>query len=534
MLDLLIYNGIIRSLDANHSTYEAIGITDGKISFLGNYHTAATLSAKKRWDANGRLVLPGFVDSHLHALDYAEMKKFVKLQNLCSVQDILIAGKKHHQQYGLYNGWLIGFGWNQNEFTDGNDFIYKKDLDLISTQVPIIFTRTCVHMAVANSKAMELILQINEAKELSRFIDPETGILRESAITLYRKILDKTPLADVKEMLLSAHQDFLEAGITQVHSADFFNAVPEEDWRKVFQAYQELSDENKLRVRTYEQCMFFKYENFEDFARESYTTGQGNEFFRIGPLKMIIDGSLGARTAYMKEPYTDDPTTQGILILQPDQIRPFLKKAKEKQMQIAVHAIGSGSMAIVADLLNEANEEDLSNPMRDGIVHVQITDLEIFDQMEKGNLTAYIQPIFLDTDFEVVEARLGKERASLAYAWKTLLDRELLVTGGSDAPVSGFNILENIYCAVTRKSLSGEPAGGWMPSQKLTVDEAVRLFTVNPSYQSFEEHLKGTLEIGKYADLVALSENIYEIPQDQIKGVQVDLTVVGGKIEYQR
>lgn len=534
MLDVLIYNGNIRTLDEKNSVYEAIGVKDGKITFLGKNTEIDKIVAKEKIDAEGKLILPGFVDSHLHALDYAEMKGFVKLQSIYSVKEIIEKAKEHYKEKGLYQGWLIGCGWNQNEFTDGNDFIYKKDLDMISTEYPILFTRVCVHVAVVNSKAMELILQSEEAQNIREYIDEENGILRESAITLYRKILKKPDVDYIKKMILSAHEDFLKEGITQVHTADFFSAVPEEDWAKVIRAYEELDKEKKLTVRTYEQCMFFIYENFEEFVKAGYTTGQGSEFFKIGPLKMISDGSLGARTAYMKKPYSDDASTRGIQILDETKIRKFFKKAKENNMQIAIHCIGDGSADIAADLLNEVNSKDLSNPMRDGIVHAQITDKEIFDKMEKGNITAYIQPVFIDTDMEIAEERLGKERVATSYAWKTMLNRGLLVTGGSDAPVVSFNILENIYFAVTRKNIKGNPPEGWLPYEKLSVDEAVRLFTVNAAYQSFEENEKGTLEIGKYADMVVLERDIYSIPEDEIKDVKVDLTMVDGKIFYKR
>lgn len=534
MLDVLIYNGNIRTLDKKDSVYEAIGVKEGKIVFLGINTEAEKIEANEKIDAEGKLILPGFVDSHLHALDYAEMKGFVKLQNISSVKEIIEKAKEHYKEKGLYQGWLVGCGWNQNEFNDGSDFIYKKDLDMISTEYPIVFTRVCVHVAVVNSKAMELILQSNEAKELKEYIDKENGILREAAITLYRKILEKPDVDYIKQMILSAHEDFLKEGITQVHTADFFSAVPEEDWAKIIKAYEELDKEKKLNVRTYEQCMFFIYENFEKFVEAGYTTGYGSEFFKIGPLKMISDGSLGARTAYMKKPYSDDNSTRGIQILDEIKIRRFFEKAKENNMQIAIHCIGDGAADIAIDILNEVNSKDLSNPMRDGIVHAQITDKEIFDKMEKGNITAYIQPIFIDTDMDIAEARLGKERVSTSYAWKTMLNRGLLITGGSDAPVVSFNILENIYSAVTRKRIKGTPSEGWLPYEKLSVDEAVRLFTINAAYQSFEENVKGTLELGKYADMVILEKDIYSIPEDEIKDVKVDLTMVDGKVLYKR
>lgn len=533
-LDTLLYNGEFHSMDEANSIYEAIGIKNGKISFLGKDKESENLKAKEKIDMKGKLVFPGFVDTHLHALDYAETKKFVKLNGSESVEEVIKRGKEHYKKNGLSQEWLIGWGWNQSEFKDGNDFIYKKDLDKISTDYPIILLRVCAHVAVVNSKAMEMIIKNKISEEAMEYIDIEKGTLRESSITVYRKTLEKPTIEYIKEMILLAQEDFLKEGITQVHSADYFSAVPEEDWEKVITAYTELEKEGKLKVRTYEQNMFFVYENFEEFINKGYRTGQGGEYFKIGPLKVISDGSLGARTAYMNEPYTDDSSTCGIQILDEDQLRKFFRKAKENNMQVAVHGIGDGAIEIATDILNEVNKDDLSNPMRNGIVHAQITNKRILNKMVKGNITAYIQPVFIDTDMEIAEERLGKERTDSSYAWKTMLDEGLHISGGSDAPVVSFNILENIYFAVTSKNIKGLPEGGWMPSQRLSIDEAVRLFTINAAYQSFEENIKGTLEIGKYADITGLEKNIYNIPKDEIKDVKISFTMVNGEIVYKK
>ena len=394
--------------------------------------------------------------------------------------------------------------------------------------------RVCGHVAVTNSKAMELIIKNGVPEEDMEYIDTEKGILRESAVTIYRKILEKPTVENIKDMILTVQEDFLKEGITQVHSADYFSAVPEEDWEKVIIAYTELEKAGKLKVRTYEQCMFFVYENFEEFIDKGYRTGQGGEYFKIGPLKVISDGSLGARTAYMNEPYSDDPSTCGIQVLDEKQLRKFFIKAKENNMQVAVHGIGDGAIEIVADILNEVNKDDLSNPMRNGIVHAQITNERILDKMVKGNITAYIQPVFIEDDMEVAEARLGKERVATSYVWKTMLDKGIHISGGSDSPVVSFSIMENIYFAVTSKNKKGLPKEGWMPAQRLSIDEAVRLFTINAAYQSFEENIKGTLEIGKYADIVGLEKNIYNIPKDEIKDVKISFTMVNGETVYKK
>lgn len=526
-LEKLFYNGNFISVDKEKNIYNMLGVIDGKITYLSKNNDFMRVEASEKIDMKGRTILPGFIDSHLHTLDYAEQKKAVNLSGTTSVMEIIDRCKKHYHEKGLQQGWLIGKGWNQNNFTDGNDFIYKKDLDTISTEFPIVLLRTCVHMAVANSKAIEMILKSEDGQRLKEYIEIENGILKEGAVAIYKKLFEKINLSYIKELILEAHKDFLKAGITTVHSADLFSAVPEEEWELLIEAYKELEKENKLNVKTYEQCMFFNYENFEKFSQVGYTTGQGSRYFKIGPLKLIADGSLGARTAYMKEPYSDDKNTKGILILNEEKMEKFIKLAKERNMQLAIHAIGDGSAEIAVDLLNKYNKD--KNIMRDGIVHAQILNNSILDKMKKGNITAYIQPVFIDTDMDIVEKRIGKERTKTSYAWKTMLDMGLHLSGGSDAPVVDFNVMENIYFAVTRKNIKGEPQIGWYPEQNLTLDEAIELFTIKGAYHSFEEKEKGSLELGKYADMVVIDKNIYKVSSEEIKNIKVLETIVEGK-----
>lgn len=529
-VDILLYNGKIKTVDSKNNEYKRVGISENKIVLLDNNEGISDIIAKKSINLEGKLVLPGFIDTHLHTLEYAEQKTAVNLFTTTSVDEILDNCRKHLEKYGLYQGWLIGNGWNQNKFVDGRDMIYKGDLDKISTEFPIVVVRTCVHIAVVNSKALELILSSEDAKKLLDYIDVENGILKEGAITLYKKLLPKPNIEEIKKLILLGQEDYAKFGITSVHSADLFSAVPEENWQDLVTAYEELNNEKKLQVRTYEQCMFFKYEVFEKFANAGYRTGQGDNFFKIGPLKIITDGSLGARTAYMNESYADDKNTKGILILNEEKMREFLNKAKEIDMQVAVHTIGDGAGEMAVRLLNEKN--NYINKNRDGIVHAQITTPEIFEQMKKGDITAYIQPVFIDSDMEIAEARVGYEKASTSYAWKTLMDMGLLISGGSDAPVVSFNVLENIFFAVTRKNTKCQPENGWFPQEKLSIDEAVRLFTINGARHSFEEDVKGSLEIGKLADLVVLEKDIYTIPENEIKDVNINMTILDGKIVY--
>lgn len=549
-MDTIFYNAIVHTMDKVDSVYEAVGIEDNKIVFVGSNKEAARLDAKKKIDLKGKLLLPSFSDTHLHVLHYALAESMVKLADCRSLKKVIEEGKDHLQKEGTKFGWLLGRGWNQNKFRDEDRFLTKDDLDKISTELPIFFSRVCGHMATVNSKGLEQIMAMDEAEELKDYIDTKTGILTESAVSLRSELFAKISVAELEELFLNAHKDLNKAGITDVHSADF-STLSGDSWQKVIKAYQSLEKKDKLTVRTYEQAMFNDQNLIDDFIDAGYRTGDGSDFFKIGPLKLLADGSLGARTAYMKRPYNDDKRTNGVLIFSKEELENIFEKAHKNGLQIAVHAIGDKAIGLNVDLLNQLNKETeiekngrskekyetgrgevsrRKNPLRHGIVHAQFTNQQILDKMKAGDLLAYIQPIFIDSDMEIAEKRVGSKRLDKTYAWKTMREMGIRTAGGSDAPVESFDILENIYSAVTRKNREGRPEEGWLPEEKLSVEEAVRLFTTEAAYAAFEEDIKGSIEEGKLADMVVLDKDIFEIDPDETKDVGIVYTIMNGEI----
>ena len=543
----VFYNGLVYCMDKKDNIYEAIAIEDNKIYFLGNNKEAKKLEADQKIDLKGKIILPSFVDTHLHVLHYALAESMVNLTDCKSKEEVIKKAKSFLDDEGLQFGWLLGRGWNQNNFENNNDFLKKEDLDQISTEIPIFFSRVCGHMATVNSKGLEKILKMKKADELGEYINEESGVLTESALSLKSNFYKDISVDEIKELLLKAHKDLNKAGITTVHSDDF-GTLAKSNWEKVIKAYKSLEENNELTVRTYEQCIFDGMKGINEFIEKGYQTGDGSNFFKIGPLKLLADGSLGARTAYMQEPYSDDKNNQGLLLFSKEELAKIFEKAHKNGLQIAVHAIGDGTIGLVTDLLNEINrkyEVDLenslkeytninlkedNNPLRHGIVHAQFTNGNILAKMKKGDLLAYIQPVFVATDLKIAEDRVGKKRLEKAYAWKTMLDMGIQASGSSDAPVESFDIMENIYFAVTRKNNEGKPEEGWFPEEKLSVKEAVSLFTNRAAYPSFEENLKGSLEKGKLADMVVLDKNIFKIDFDDIKNTEIVYTIIGGEI----
>ena len=532
MLDMLLFNGMVRTIEADGAVHEAIGVKDGRIAFVGSAAEAAKLEAAQRIDLAGKTVLPGFVDTHLHLMHYSFLQSFVQLFGVKSPTEIIARGREFADLHGVKRGFMLGWGWDQNKFDGDRRFPTRRDLDKISTKFPIIFSRVCGHVVALNSAALKQVLALPEAMDLREFINEEDGVLLETAAMLYTKLLGDFSGEEIEEFILRGQKDFNRAGITSIHSVDFL-ALPGASWQSIVEAYERLDAAGKLTARTYEQCMFNEPELLDEFLAAGRRTGQGSDMFRIGPVKLMVDGSLGARTAWLNEPYSDAPSVLGKQVFAPEVLRAMAQKSLDNNMQLALHGIGDRAIETAIELVTTLDAR-ADNPARHGIIHAQLTNERSLAAMRAANLVAFIQPVFIDADMNIAEARVGAERLNKAYAWKTMRDIGIVTVGGSDSPVEPFDVLENIYFAVTSKNRSGLPAEGWMPQERLTVDEAVRLFTADAVYPSFMEDRLGTLAVGKYADMAVLDRDIYTVRPEEIREAKVVMTIVGGKIVWCR
>ena len=540
-MDTILYNGKIYTLDNRGTVAEAIYIKGNKIAFIGENEEALRFKNKdtKLIDLEGKMAVPGFNDSHMHLLSYGYTATKIELNSAKSIEDLILLGKERLNSGNLKKGdWILGRGWN-NDYFDDNRLPTRYDLDKITTDSPICYTRVCGHILVVNSKALEIVgidrnsPQVPGGKfDLDENGEP-LGIFRENAMDIIYSAIPDPDIESIKSMILKCSEDAVKQGITSIQTDDF-EQLPKKDYEKIIKAYLELIDEGKLKVRVYEQCLLPDVKKLKNFLEKGYTTGWGNEYFKIGPLKLLADGSLGARTAYLTEPYNDDNSTSGIPVFSQEEMDELVLTAHNGGMHVAIHGIGDGAMYMACESIEKALKENPREDHRHGIVHCQITDMKLMNKFKELNLVAYVQPIFLHYDMHIVEDRIGKERARYTYNWKRMIDMGIHVAGGSDCPVEKFDILPNLYSAITRKDLNGYPENGWLPDQKLTVDEALRIFTVEGAYASFEEDIKGTLEVGKLADIVVLEKNLFDIEPEEIKDVKVDLTIMDGKIVYER
>lgn len=539
-MDMILFNGNIITVDGNNPKAEAVGISGNRVVFAGKNEEALSLkhSATEIIDLKGKTVVPGFNDSHMHLLSYAISLDMADLNDAAGIDDLIGKVRIFIEEKNIPEGqWIQGRGWNQERFSEKR-MPTRHDLDKISQNHPIVLARTCGHVCVANTMALVACGIFNSPPAVdggSIDLDDDgipTGILRENAMELVYRLIPPSDKYKIKHMISKAAKDCLRAGLTSIQTDDF--GAIKGDFKDILDAYFELEKENKLPIRVSEQVLLPDMAKLEGFLKLGLKTGDGGEFFKIGPMKLLIDGSLGARTAALSEPYEDDKKTSGIAIYTQEELNRLVEKAHRKGMQVACHAIGDRAMEMVFTAYGNAIKKYPREDPRFRIIHCQITTKEILDKFKKYNVIADIQPIFVSSDLSIVEERVGKQRAEWSYNWKSLLERGVHVAAGSDSPVESFNPLWGIYAAVTRKTLGGFPENGWLPEQKLSVEQAVYLFTMGSAYCTYEENIKGSITPGKLADLVVLSEDVFGIPPDEIKNVQVEKTFVGGKLQYER
>lgn len=508
---------------------------DGKIAAVGTEAEvrAAANCNETEYDAGGRTIVPGFNDSHQHLFNTGIALAAVRLQGVTSIQEVIERSRRYIEENQPQPGEVIhGMGWNQDYFTDEHRLLTRHDLDKISTEHPIIFDRACGHILTCNTKALEMAgITTETVPNAGGAIDQEngelTGVFRENARAQVRCLMSERSLETKKRLLRTAIRHANETGVTSVQTCD----VRLGDWESTLQAYEEVLNETPT-VRAYHQFSFMEPKGFQAFLDKGYRTGTGNDFNRIGPLKLFVDGSLGARTALMRKPYADDPTTCGIATLTEEEIDTLVGMAVKNNCGVAIHAIGD---AAVENVLNAYDKVcNGTNPLRLGIVHVQITDRPLLERFTKNDILALVQPIFLHYDTGIVEDRVGKELAATSYAFKTLVDLGVHTSFGTDSPVEDMDPIANIYCAVTRKNLRGEPEGGFHPEECLDIYQAVDAYTIESAYASFDEKVKGRLMKGYFADLVVLSDNIFTVASDDILKVKVDATMVNGRFVYER
>lgn len=521
-------NGVI--FTADNIISECFSIRDGKFTFVGTSSEFEKIAeaGEEIIDLKGKTVLPGFNDAHMHFLNYAINKDRVKLSTITSIKEIIKVSKDYIEKNKIPKGnWIISRGWNDN-LLDESRFPNRYDLDEISKEHPIFFLRACNHIGVANSKALEMFnIHKDTTNPEGGIIDKDgksglpTGVLRENTLFIAFNALPQNSKEDIKRVLSNAFEDALKVGLTSIQTDDMGEAG---NLDILLEAYRELEKEGRLPLKVNLQLLLQDKEAICKAGELGLKTGVGSEFLKIGPVKLLQDGSLGGRTAAMHEPYCDTDS-KGVAVYTQEKLSELTHLADFYGFQIAVHAIGDEAANMVLKSVKGISK-------RPAIIHCQFTDDELLERFKDQKVIADVQPSFVMTDWPIVDAAVGKTRSGSSYAWNDMLSLNIPVCFSSDAPVESFNPMYGIYAAVTRKNLSGKPESGWHSDQCISASEAIKAYTLGSAYLSFEEKIKGSIEVGKAADFVILSENILAIDPDEIKNIKVEATYVNGKKVY--
>jgi len=539
-MEYIIKNAVIATMDKENPMAEAAVVKDGKFIFCGSTAEAEkALSEKaKVFDCGGKFVMPSFNDSHMHYLHYVKTKLSVDLWGTFSVKNIVEKMKKAFGHFDRESGlWLVGEGWNQDYFTEGEvRFPTAADLDEISREHPVLIMRACYHVGVLNTKGMELMgLDAAKAKELGAFCETDengnpNGVIKENYFDEVKSKLPYPDLSILVKMMLESQADLFEQGITAIQSDDMKYA-PEGRAYELLDELKKASVDGRLKVHYAQQALSQTKEEVDDwFSHEHYKMREGS--FKVSCLKLISDGSLGARTALQSEPYADAPETKGIAIYTQEELNYFVLEAQKRNIPAAIHAIGTGAMEMCLNAIENAKNAVPEYSPRHCIVHCQITTKEQVKRLARLGIIALTQPVFIDYDMHIVNERVGEKLASTSYAWKDYLELGVHEAFGTDCPVENFKPMRGIYCAVTRKDCEG--AGPYLPEQAVSVYDALYAYTAEGAYVTEDENIRGKIKEGMEADFIIMDRNLLEAAPEEILEAKVLKTFIGGECVYER
>ena len=528
---MLLVNGKIHTMDGR--VFEALAISGNRIAHLG---TTAEIDASgadfaNRIDLQGKSVFPGFIDSHMHFVEFGLCARMVNLEEAASIEDVIERIRDYISENNTKDGWILGYGWNENRFSV-HEMPTKDDLDKASKNLPIMITRVCEHIISVNSKALDLTGANKHTAVKGGVFDlggdgELNGIIRENALDWFNERLPARTVDEIKEAICAAAGEALRYGITTVHTSDLHSC----SFDVMYAAYMQLMEESRLPLRICQQLYMPDLEQLEEYLSRGLKPFEGDDFFKLGPVKLLTDGCLGARTAALRQDYSDDPGKRGMDIYEQVELEALVLKAQEAGMQLFIHAIGDAALENSLNAIENALKKSPASH-RHIINHFQIGAPDLFGKAARIGVLATIQPGFVSSDWEMAEGKIGPERLKHSYAWKSIADHGILLRGSSDCPVESCNPFHGIYAAVTRKDLDGNPLDGLTPYEKLDLRHAIHMYTTNGAYGSFEESKKGLLAEGYLADMVVLSQDPFDTPEAALKDIRVLMTIVDGEIRY--
>jgi predicted amidohydrolase YtcJ len=518
--DLALTGGSVLTMNLSKQCAEAVAVKNGRIVKVGTNEEISQLVGKDTQviRLNGKTVVPGFIDTHIHVADFGRLLTWIDLSDVSSIKEMRKSLSRHVEK-SPKGKWLIGRGWDQTRFAEKR-LPTRFDLDSVSPDTPVIFYHQSGQVCVVNSKALELagvtrLTTVPQGGAIDRDAKTEelTGVLRDNATNLIWAVIPEPTEEELVEAAGLACEKILEAGVTSVH------------WMALSQMelsiIQKLLEQNRLPIRVY---MIIPANLLDSIAAFRSTDGLA---LKIGGALISADGYLAAKTAALFQPYNDGSAASGNLLCTQEEMKTEAAKILKMNLQLVIHAMGDKAVDAALTIIEQTSKEAPRKVRRSRIEQAAVLNEKLIDRMRKQRVIVSVQPCVVASEFSVYSAteHLGAERARWLFPLKTLLKEEIRVVGGSDCPMEPLSPLIGIQAAVTREVF---------PEERVTVDEALRMYTVDAAYSSSEENIKGSVETGKLADLTVLSHDPRKVPPSEIKNITVEMTIVGGRIAYSK
>lgn len=553
MADLILFNGKLWTQDPRFPDATAAAVQAGRIAAVGSDADILALAGPRTQvvDLGGRRALPGLTDAHFHFQGWALSRRELPLAGLPSLQAVQEAVRQRAGQIPPGGSqWIKGQGWNESGWPDAR-LLTRHDLDAAAPDHPVMLWRSDLHLATANTLALRLAgIDASTPDPEAGVIDRDaagqpTGILRDKAMDLVDAVMPRPGSAEIDAAMRDAIAEAHRLGLTGIHD---FRIGDASESRDAFQTWQRLHAAGALKLRVW---MMIGGDLLDEAIRLGVRSGFGDDRLRIGAVKYFADGSLGARTAWMLEPYADGGL--GLPVTPMAELAGAIQRGAAAGLPVAIHAIGDRAVRELLDVFSEVlpkvarsetghssalpqppNHPIHQSPIPHRIEHVQHSDPDDLRRLGNLGLVASVQPIHQVDDMALVERALAgsDERTRWSYAWRTLLDGGAVLALGSDCPVASPNPFWGIHAAVTRQRRDGTPAGGWHPEQRLTVAEAIAGYTLGPAYASGQLDRQGSITPGKLADLVVLDRDIFAVPPGEIADIRPVMTMFDGEIVY--
>jgi predicted amidohydrolase YtcJ len=523
--DKIYFNAKIWTGDPANAWADAIAIKGNEIVYVGKDYQSFKGTNTEMIDLGGKLMTPGFIDNHTHFLSGGYNLSAVDLRKAKTPQEFISILKEFCQKQND-DRWILGGDWDHEAW--GGELPSRNWIDSVTGNHPLFVNRYDGHMALANSKALELAginknTKVPAGGEMKKDAKGEyTGVLKDEAMGLLYKVIPDPSEKELDEYLQAAMQHAFENGVTQVHDVGSYGG-----WIDLA-TYRRNYANKKLDLRIYSFVPLSTWKKMDSFCKKE---GKGDDMLRWGALKGFMDGSLGSTTAWFYQPYLDDPKTSGLNVTDTINMRNWVLAADSAGLHIAVHAIGDRANDFILNVFEEAEKKN-SADHRFRIEHAQHLTQQAIPRFTQLKVIPSMQPYHAIDDGRWAYKRLDDARLKGTYAFKSLLDAKATLTFGSDWTVAPLKPLQGIYAAVTRRTLDDKNPNGWYPEQKISVEQALKCYTVNNAYAGFQENKLGMLKKGMLADLIVLDENIFEIAPEKIKDVKVLRTIVNGKQVY--